>query len=239
MRNRLLMGALGFVTLSAVAWPAEIWNTKPVREWTREETQQFLLDSPWTHRVFVGGSLLDASAPGDTAGERSGMGESSAAAGRENRDTVDVPISGHTGAPFLIEWRSARIFRWAGAHLTALQSQTKEVNAEPAPLVLYVLSLEGPDLRVFDGIAEAQLKASAYLRPKHAKAKVEPAEVRVQKAQDGRVIAVHFAFPRQMDGQPVISDQEKSVEFSCKAKELVLKTSFNLAKMTTAQGRDL
>jgi hypothetical protein len=239
MRNRLLMGALGLVAFSAVVWSADIWNTKPVREWTREETQQFLLDSPWTHRVFVAGSLLDTSAPGDTAGERSGVGESSAAAGRENRDTVEVPISGQTGAPYLIEWRSAKIFRRAGAHLTALQSRTKEVDAEPAPLALYVLSLEGPDLRVFDGVAEAQLKASAYLRPKRAKTRVEPTEVRVQKDQAGRVIAVHFAFPRQMDGQPVISDQEKSVEFSCKAKELVLKTSFNLAKMTTAQGRDL
>lgn len=237
MRNRLLMGAIGLVALSAVAWPADIWSTKPVREWTREETQQFLLDSPWTHRVFVGGSLLDG-APDDTTGERAGLGESSAAAGRE-RSSVDVPVSRQTGAPYLIEWRSAKIFRRAGAHLTALQSQTKEVDAEPAPLALYVLSLEGADLRVFDGVTEAQLKASAYLRPKRAKTKVEPAEVRVQKAQDGRVIAVHFAFPRQMDGQPVISDQEKSVEFSCKAKELVLKTSFNLAKMTTAQGRDL
>jgi hypothetical protein len=240
MRNRMLMGALGLVAFSAVAWPADIWNTKPVREWTREETQQFLLDSPWTHRVFVGGSLLDTSAPGDTAGESAGWGESSAAAGRvDDRSTVDVPLSGHTGAPYLIEWRSAKIFRRAGAHLTALQSQTKEVDAEPVPLALYVLSLEGPNLKVFDGVAEAELKASAYLRPKHAKTKIEPTEVRVQKAQDGRVIAVHFAFPRQMDGQPVVSDQEKSVEFSCKAKELVLKTSFNLAKMTTAQGRDL
>jgi len=238
MRNRLLMGALGLVAFSAVAWPAEIWNTKPVREWTREETQQFLLDSPWTHRVFVGGSLLVTS-PDDTTGERAGLGESSAAAGREERSSVDVPVSRQTGAPYLIEWRSAKIFRWAGAHLTALQSQTKVVDAEPAPLALYVLSLEGPNLSAFGGVAEAQLKASAYLRPKRAKTMVEPTEVRVQKAQDGRVIAVHFAFPRQMDGQPVISDQEKSVEFFCKAKELVLKTSFNLAKMTTTQGRDL
>jgi hypothetical protein len=239
MRNRLLMGAIGLVAFSAVAWPAEIWNTKPVREWTREETQQFLLDSPWTHRVVVGGSLLDTSAPGDTTGERAGLGESSAAAGREERSSVDVPVSRQTGAPYLIEWRSAKIFRRAGVHLAALQSQAKETEAEPAPLPLYVLSLEGPDLRVFDRVAEAQLKASAYLRLKRAKTKVEPAEVRVQKAQDGRVIAVHFAFPRQVDGQLVISDQEKSVEFSCKAKELLLKTSFNLAKMTTAQGRDL
>ena len=239
MRNRLLMGALGLVAFSAVAWPADLWNTKPVREWTREETQQFLLDSPWTHRVVVRGSLLDTSAPGDTVGERSDLGEASAAAQREERSSVDVPISGHTGAPYLIEWRSAKIFRRAGVHLTALQSQTKEVDAEPVPLALYVLSLEGPNLRVFDGVTEAELKTSAYLRPKRAKAKVEPAEVRVQKGQDGRVIAVHFAFPRQMDGQPVISDQEKSVEFSCKAKELVLKTSFTLVKMTTAQGRDL
>jgi hypothetical protein len=239
MRNRLLMGAVGLVALSAVAWSAEIWNTKPVREWTREETQQFLLDSPWTHRVVVRGSLLDMSAPGDTVGERAGMGESSAAEAGTSRTTVDVPISRPTGATYLIEWRSAKIFREAGTHLTVLQGQTKEAESEPSALALYVLSLEGPNLKVFDGMAEAELKASAYLRPKHVKTKVEPVEVRVQKDQNGRVIAVHFAFPRQMDGRPVISDQEKSVEFSCSAKELSIKTSFNLAKMTTAEGRDL
>ena len=239
MRNRLLMGALGLVAFSAVAWAADIWNAKPVREWTREETQQFLRDSPWTHRVTVGGSLTEMGAPGDTAGERAGMGESSAAAGRESSGSVDVPSSEPAGMPYFIEWTSAKIVRQAWVHFNALQSQRQDVVTEPPPSPTYVLAIGGPNLKAFEGVTEDQLKASSYLRPKKAKAKVEPVEVRIRKAPDGRIVSVQFAFPRQMDGQPVISDQEKSVEFSCKLKDFTIKTTFNLSKMTTAQGRDL
>ncbi len=141
--------------------------------------------------------------------------------------------------PYVIEWSSARIIQQVGAHFSALQSQRKEEETAPRPSPMYVLTVTGPDLRAFGAISEDQLKAGSYLHPKHAKAKVEPGEVKVRKAADGRILAIQFAFPRQIAGQPLISDQEKSVEFGCKVKDLSLKTTFNLAKMTTAQGRDL
>jgi len=238
--RRLLVGAIGLMAFSITVWSAELWNRKPVREWTREETQKFLRDSPWSHQVVVGGSLLDTGTPEDTAGERAGAGESSAAAGRvEDRSTVDVPINRPTGVTYVIEWSSARIIQQVGAHFSALQKQRKEEEIALRPSPIYVLTVTGSDLRAFSAISEEQLKAGSYLRPKRAKAKVEPAEVKVRKAADGRILAIQFAFPRQIAGQPLISDQEKSVEFGCKVKDLSLKTSFNLAKMTTAQGRDL
>lgn len=237
--RKFLVGAMGLMAFSITVWSAELWNTKPVREWTREETQQFLRESPWAHQVVVGGSLLDTGTPEDTAGERAGQGEMSGAAGRERPSTVEVPINRPTGVPYVIEWSSARIIQQVGAHLSALQSQRKEEEITATPSPMYVLTVAGPDLKAFHTISEDQLKAGSYLHPKHAKAKVEPVEVKVRKAADGRILAIQFAFPRQMAGQPLISDQEKSVEFGCKVKDLSLKTTFNLAKMTTPQGRDL
>lgn len=237
--RKLLVGAIGLIAFAISVWSAELWNTKPVREWTREETQKFLRASPWAHQVVVGGSLLDTETPEDTAGERAGQGETSAASGRVQPSTVDVPIDRPTGVPYVIEWSSARIIQQVRAHFSALQSQRKEEETAPRPFLIYVLTVAGSDLRAFGAISEEQLKAGSYLRPKHAKAKVEPAEVKIRKTADGRILAIQFAFPRQIAGQPLISDQEKSVEFGCKVKDLLLKTSFNLAKMTTAQGRDL
>jgi len=237
--RKFLVGAMGLMAFSITVWSAELWNTKPVREWTREETQQFLRASPWAHRVVVGGSLLDTGTVEDTAGERAGQGEMSGASGREQPSTVDVPINRPTGVPYVIEWSSARIIQQVGAHFSALQSQRKEEETAPRPSPMHVLTVAGPDLKAFHTISEDQLKAGSYLHPKHAKAKVEPVEVKVRKAADGRILAIQFAFPRQMAGQPLISDQEKSVEFVCKVKDLSLKTTFNLAKMTTPQGRDL
>lgn len=237
--RKFLVGAIGLMAFSITVWSAELWNTKPVREWTREETQQFLRASPWAHQVVVGSSLLDTGTPEDTAGERAGQGETSAASGRIQPSTVEVPINRPSGVPYVIEWSSARIIQQVGAHFSALQSQRKEEETAPRPSPMHVLTVTGPDLRAFGGISEDQLKAGSYLHPKHAKAKVEPGEVKVRKAADGRILAIQFAFPRQIAGQPLISDQEKSVEFDCKVKDLSLKTTFNLAKMTTAQGRDL
>lgn len=239
MGDRLLVGAIGLVALSTTVLAADLWNTKPVREWTREETQKFLRDSPWTHQVNVGGSLLDEGAPGDTAGESTGRGESSAAEHGTSGSSVDVPISGPTGTPYFVEWTSAKIVREAWSHVNALQSQRKEEGGEPPLSPLYVISIGGPNLRVFGGVGEEQLKAAVYLHPKHAKGRIDPVEVKIRKAKDGRVVAVQFAFPRELGGQPVIAEQEKSAEFSCKLKDFTIKTSFNVAKMTTVQGRDL
>lgn len=239
MGNRLLIGVIGLVGLSTTVSAADLWHTKPVREWTREETQKFLRDSPWAHQVVVGGSLLDTGTPEDTAGERAGVGEASGAAGREQRTSVDVPISGPAGTAYFVEWTSAKIVRQAWSHVNALQSQRTAEDAEPPPSPLYVLSIGGANLKAFEGLTEDQLKAGSYLHSKHSKNKVQPIEVKIRKAQDGRVVAVQFAFPHEVGGQPVVPDQEKSVEFSCKLRDFTIRTSFNLAKMTTAQGRDL
>jgi hypothetical protein len=237
--RKVLMGAMGLMAFSITVWSAELWNTKPVREWTREETQQFLRESPWAHQVVVAGSLLDTGTLEDMAGERAGQGEMSGAEGGTRPASVDVPISRPTGVTYVVEWSSARIIQQVGAHFSALQNQRKEEETVLRPTPMYVLTVTGSNLRAFGAISEDQLKAGSYLRPKHAKAKVEPVEVKVRKAADGRILAIQFAFPRQMAGQPLISDQEKSVEFGCKVKDRSLKTTFHLAKMTTPQGRDL
>ena len=237
--NRLLLGVCSLAVLSTAVRAADFWQTKPVHEWTREETQRFLRDSPWAHQVMVGGSLLEAGAPGDAAGERAGMGETSGAAGREQRDSVDVPISAPPGTPYIIEWTSAKIVRQAWSHVHAMQKQREEEDAEPPASPLYVLSIGGPNLKAFEELTEEQLQTASYLHPKHSKNKVQPVEVKIGKTQDGRIVAIQFAFPREMDGQPIVPEREKAVEFSCKLKNFAIKTSFNLAKMMTAEGRDL
>jgi hypothetical protein len=53
------------------------------------------------------------------------------------------------------------------------------------------------------------------------------------------VNAVRYAFPRQLDGPPLISEQEKSVAFASKTGDLRLKTKFEVSEMVTQKGRDL
>jgi len=135
-------------------------------------------------------------------------------------------------------WASARIMRQAVAHLNAMTTGAAEA-AEPAPLDVYLVKIGGADLKAFDGFAEADLKAAADLRPRASGIKVESVAVRIQRDPNGRIDAVEYTFPRQLDGRPALAEQEKSVEFSCKAGELKLKAKFDLTRMVTPQGRDL
>jgi len=232
------LALLAIVGVPAGLGAAELWQTKPVREWTREETERFLRDSPWVREVRVGGSLMALGRPVATATAAEGLGGSSRGQRGGEPSSLDVDSEEQQGVPYYIQWTSARIVRHAGSHFQALQSGAKE-ETEPAALDMHILTVGGPDLKAFEGVTDAELKAAAYLRPRRSQARVEPAQVRVQRQQDGRIISVHFGFPRALGGQPMISDEEKSVEFFCKSKDLKLKTSFNLSKMTTQQGRDL
>lgn len=239
-RGIFLRGLLCLWGLASLGWSEDFWTTKPTGEWSREETQLFFRNSPWTRQIVFEGSVLIPQAPGGTADDREGRGVLPGAERRIGSSTTEVtPIEPRRGTPYFIEWSSAKIVRQATSHFRALQGQKTEDETERFSSAFYLLSVAGPDLKSFEGLTETQLKTAAYLRPRRAKAKLEPTEVRVRKSEDGRIIVVQFAFPRQKDGQPAIPDLEKAVEFYCRVRDVVLRTSFNLLKMTIGQGRDL
>ncbi len=228
---------LAFTILPAVTSASEVWEVKPVEEWTREETQEFFRNSPWVHQVIVTGPAVvvqPASFPPPT---RESQREPSSAEGIKVE-----PRFGTNGAvaetAYYIEWSSSKIVRRAGAHYRALQGKGKEEERQPA-LDTYVLTVSGYDLTPFDGIDEMELKEAAYLRPRELKEKIRPAKAEVLRGKNGRVIAVRYSFPIEQDGQPLIRDDERCVNFVCKVSDLRLKTKFKPAEMVIGKGRDL
>jgi hypothetical protein len=209
-----------------------------VREWTAEETRNFLRNSLWVRQVSGGGRLIEQGPPPEVS-TQTAPGRRESSAHEINTQGEAGPGGMASGPTYFVEWSSAKIVRQAGLHFAVLQGRAKEEGAEPPALPSYVLTVGAPDLSAFAGADEAGLKAAAYLRPKHTKTRVAPAEVKILKAQNGRIAVIEFSFPREADGQPVISEQEKSVEFYCRYKGLQLRTNFDVAKMTTEAGRDL
>lgn len=246
MKKRAYFFALSAVALmafSCILWAADIWKSKPVSAWTREETQLFFKTSPWERQVVLGGAPVDMSSPVGSAGDRMDSHETSGAAERAgpsaSESGPEADGGGGGGTPFFIEWSSARIVREAAMHMKALQGGAKDATLEAPVMPVYAVTVAGPSLAAFGKVEVARLKADSYLKPKHSKEKVNPNEVRVLKQPNNRITQVQFIFPRTNGDQPVLSDDEKSVEFSCKAKDVTLRTSFDLNRMATAQGRDL
>jgi hypothetical protein len=236
MRKQALLLPVFLLMFAAAGRAAELWKAKPVKEWSREETQRFMRNSPWLKQVSVG-SLVEMEAPMGGSQTRAGRGESSGAEGVPSTETIDVE-RGERRAVYFIEWSSARIVRQVDSHYRVLLGQAKE-EEEPPPFPVYVLTVNGDNLQAFATATEAELRAGVSLRLKQSHTQIEAVDAKIRKGKDDRVMAVQFAFPRDVNGQPTISDQEKSVEFICKAKDLTLRTEFNLTKMSTAQGRDL
>lgn len=245
MKNILFVA---FAALAAVfpLQAAEAWQSKAVAEWTREETLQFFRNSPWVRQVSVGSqSPRDQSSSSRSTFDGMTLSGQGCLSCAHVEPQAQQPRAGGLGGrsaaaatTYLIQWTSARIVRQAFAHLFALQGQGAE-DSEPAPLDVYVVTVGGVDLQAFEGIEEPELRREAWLRPKKSKAKVSASRINVLRGNDGRISVVHYGFPRQQEGIPVIDEAEKRVEFRCRVRDRTLKAEFDLRKMVLEEDRDL
>jgi hypothetical protein len=228
---------LAFVALPSLAGTSEVWQSKPVEEWTRQETQEFFRDSPWVHQVIVTEPRVMAQPASFPPSTREPERNSSSAEG-----TKTEPRFGANGVPvetaYYIEWSSAKVVRRAGAHYRALQGKGRE-DREPPALDGYFLTVSGYDLTAFDAFNESELQEAAYLRLRERRENVQPVKVEKLWNSEGKIIAVRYSFPRQKKDETLITDRDHSVNFVCKAGELRLKTRFELAEMVIGKGRDL
>lgn len=216
------------LTATAALGAGDFWLEKAYTEWTAEQTRKLLTDSPWTRQVEVmsksattgRGALPDNTRP-TGAGAGGGAGGDSAAASATEQF--------HT---YTVRWLSSLILRQAAVRTRMLEGV---LSAEQAEQVLqqrppeYIVHVLGRTMAEFEGIPTEELQAKAYL--KIEKKKIAPGRVNLVRGRNGRLQSVEFYFPREVDGQPVIGADAKSVEFSCAAKKYNVRTKFDLKKM--------
>ena len=88
---------------------------------------------------------------------------------------------------------------------------------------------------------EDALKKNTYLLLKKTKQKVVPDRVVVVHGVDRQsVYRLTFQFPKTTDsGEPVITPDEKEIEFICQAGQTTVKAKFQPPKMVGQKGADL
>lgn len=244
MARRILL-TLSVVLVAALAWAGDPWKEKSYKEWDEKDVKKIISDSPWSRTVYIsgGGSREDRSSPG--AGGTSSTGGYSApgsntSASRSTEDQESAPSQ----IPFLVRWVSSRTFREALARNAVLQKRAQEADAdkfiEQQPEE-YIIAIAGEDMRLFSRADDAGLKEKSYLMTKKNKQKWTPLRVEIRRTEDSkRVVSATFYFARKTEGgEPVVSADEKELEFSAQVGSVLIKANFSPQKMVAKAGMDL
>jgi hypothetical protein len=150
-------------------------------------------------------------------------------------------------ATFMVRWFSALAVRQALARAQVLGGAMTAADADKALTdapAEYAIVIAGQDMSPFAKADQKDLAAKASVQPKNGE-KMAASHVAIQrvpgaKPEDPRSIAaVVFYFPKKTSaGEPLFSPNTKSVEFVCPVAGAAIKASFDLPKMSGANGRD-
>jgi hypothetical protein len=150
-------------------------------------------------------------------------------------------------ATFMVRWFSALAVRQALARAQVLGGAMTAADADKALTdapAEYAIVIAGADMAPFVKADEKDLAAKASVQPKNGE-KMAASHVAIQrlpgaKPEDPRSIAaVVFYFPKKIaSGEPLFSSNTKSVEFACPVAGATIKASFDLPKMSGANGPD-
>ena len=205
--KRAFLLLTAFLMVQTTGTTASLWEARPVKQWTREETERFLRDSSWVEHV----TTLSLAALSVNSGERERR-EGSLGGDLESAEAQRL----RQRAIYFVEWSSAKVVRRANWHFQALMGQAVNQDVEPPALPLYVLTVKGVYLAAFANLSRAEVMKEASLRLKHLRTTLQATDAVVRKTPEGKVVAVQLASPRLLDGMPTIPPRRKRLSSSAK-----------------------
>jgi hypothetical protein len=227
--------------LGARAWASgQPWKVKPYQQWNNDDLQRVFYNSPWSHSLLVERTWISYRETKELpTGPLGGQA-------RTKPDQVPQTTYAARGPQvgFFVYWASSRVMRAALARQDVLASKRNEADAYKdveQPLPDYLIAIAGDDMAPFQNSDESFFQAQAFLQPKKTKQKISPARVTYEKGPDGKTITIAvFYFPKKTAaGDPLISPDEKNVQFSCPIGGSTLQFNFEPQKMIDAKGSDL
>ncbi|HXE75365.1 MAG TPA: hypothetical protein VNN18_07000 [Candidatus Xenobia bacterium] len=225
------------IVAAGAVWAGEVWNEKAASAWTADEALEIVTDSPWakSKAVMSGRHAVRAGSPQPrpARSSRDRGPTSQAPAPPSGQDWAlgpdDIPVE-----TYLVRWESAKPVAEAFARLRELGLETSAEFQSPPPLlpgnryVITVKTLEPPHSGkdLLEGLEPAELIQRARLKTRRGE--VPPVEV--GRSGVGANAAVHFLFPRERDGQPLLRGPSEVVEFVFKAPRQTLKQKFRVER---------
>jgi len=251
--RRQVLTALAALAIAGAAWAgSEVWKTKPYAQWDDKDIQTILESSPWAKpgQQVQGAWRPDGTQPADTSnvglpGTRTDTSNRSAGPGtNQPGGTQDQLVAQGSQLAFNVFWWSSRTIREANLRSEVLKGTATETAVdntlkEPAPDAYQIL-VAGRNMSIFQQRGADAFKQDAFLQTHKNKQKVSATKVEFQKGSDGNVVAAIFSFPKTgSNGQPLISPDEKEVDFQLQIGSSWLRTNFNPRQMQDSKGEDL
>ncbi len=231
--RRILVLFATVAALAGAAWAGEVWKEKAASAWTAEEALKIVVDSPWARaRAVLSGRnavRTDGAQPRTQRDRRSRTAEPPPTAADWTLGPPDIPVE-----TYLVRWESAGPVTEAFARLRELGMETSAEFQSPPPalpadrFVITVKTLEPPHSGrdLLEGVEVAEFHKRTRLRTRRG----EVAPTEIVRSGVGANAAVHFLFPRERDGQPLLRAPSEVVEFVFKAERLTLKQKFHVER---------
>ncbi len=234
--RRILVLLATLVALAGTAWAGEVWKEKAASAWTGEEALKIVTDSAWarTKAVMSGRSAVRTDGaqprPVRTRRDRSATPQAPPPSGQDwTLGPQDIPVE-----TYLVRWESARPVAEAFARLRELEMEASAEFQSPPPLlradrfVITVKTLEPPHSGrdLLEGVEAADFYKRTRLKTRRGD--VPPAEI--VRSGVGANAAVHFLFPREREGQPLLRSASEVVEFVFQAERVTLKQKFRVER---------
>ena len=208
MINKVSVGILLTVCLMVAGSVAGQKKIKPWKEWSKNDAQKILTDSPWSQRQVD----MDFVEPTPLT--------------RPRDSSIDATLKQNEGMTSNIRFFSARPVRQAFVRM--MQLQTKELTPDmlarlntfaEAPsenLIVIAVAVENPDanmlgkaMQIYRNATTTKLKSTTYLERSDGKRVF--IEEYTPPGKDG--FGARFIFPRMLDGKPFLTPEFTIVRF--------------------------
>jgi hypothetical protein len=236
----------------AIAWAGgDPWKTKPFAQWTDKDIQEILQNSPWARAnvqpqgawrpdgsTQASGNIGVAGTGSDTSNRSAGASPNQPGGAEKNAEAAA------SQAVYTVYWWSSRTIRAASMRRAVLKGTMTQADAEKTvanPPDEYMILVQGTSMAIFQQRGEQAFQNVAYMQLKKNKQKVSPSKVAFLKGPDGTTVtgAVFYFSKKGSNGEPVISPDEKEIDFYLQIGSTKLLTTFDPRKMVDSQGEDL
>lgn len=238
--RKAVFGGVALLVLATLVWAGgDPWKSKPFQQWTESDVAMIFQSSPWARPATQPQGAWRPLGSEGTSGSGIYTRSTAVADGGASKESE----AANAAQTYNVLWWSARTIRAASLRRAVLHGTMSEADAEKAlavPVDDYQIFVSAKNMSIFEKRGEKAFENVANLESKRSKHKVSPSRVEFKLGPDDHVVGVIFHFPKkEPNGEPLVANDEKEVNFFLQVGDSRVLSSFDPRKMVDSSGPDL